>query len=143
MERDSSTKPEENNQPPVRRDSSTKPEENNQPIRYFQPPFITKIVTVVKTNEKRSHPPWADLVLKFNVTNIREVLSSVLGHPDNILLLRNDVKITNKDAVVQFFNSFKSSAIIKYGNQEIGYFLSAYDKNIDSKLYITHYALKV
>ena len=135
----SSTRPEEKSSSR----SSTRPEEKNQPIRYFQHPFIMKIATVIKPNEKRPHPPWADLILKLNVTNIREALPSVLGHPGSVLLLRNDVKITDKDAVMQFFSSFKSSAVVKYFNQEIGYFLSAHDKNMDSRLIVTHYALKV
>jgi hypothetical protein len=102
-----------------------------------------KLATFIKPNNKTSPPPWADLVFKVNVNSIREALPSVLGHPDNMLLLRNDVKVTDKNTVVKFFSSFKSSAVIKYGNQEIGYFLSAHDKNLNSRLVITHYALKL
>jgi hypothetical protein len=102
-----------------------------------------KIVTFIKPGGKVQPPPWADLILKLNVNNVREALPSVLGHPDNILLLRNDVKVIDKDAVVKFFSSFKYSAVVKYNNQEIGYFLSSRDKNMNSRLIITHYALKV
>jgi len=102
-----------------------------------------KIVTFVRPNEKTPPPPWADLVLKLNVSSVREALPSVLGHPYDVLLLRNDVKVVDKDAVVGFFRSFKSSAVVKYGDKEIGYFLSARDKDMNSRLVITHYALKV
>jgi len=101
-----------------------------------------KLVTFVKPVGGIKPPPWADLVFKLNVSNVREALPSVLGHPDNVLLLRSDVKVTDKNAVVKFFSSFKTSAVIKYGNQEIGYFLSTHDKNMNSRLVITHYALK-
>ena len=102
-----------------------------------------KIVTFMRPNDKTPPPPWADLVLRLNVNSIREALPSVLGHPYDVLLLRSDVKVTDKDVVVKFFNSFKTSAVIKYGDREIGYFLSTRDKNMDSRLVITHHALKV
>ena len=102
-----------------------------------------KLVTFVKPGEKVHPPSWADLVLKLYINNVRGALLSVFGYPDDVLLLRNDVKITDKDAVVKFFRSFKTSAIIKYGNHEIGYFLSTRDKNMNSRLVIMHYALKV
>jgi len=102
-----------------------------------------KIVTFVKPGEKTPPPSWADLVLRLNVAGVREALPSVLGHPYDVLLLRNDVKVIDKDAVVRFFRSFKSSAVVKCCNQEIGYFLSARDKDMNSRLVITHYALKV
>jgi hypothetical protein len=97
----------------------------------------------MRPNDKAPPPPWADLVLKLNVNSIREALPSVLGHPYDVLLLRSDVKVVDKGAVLRFFSSFKSSAVIKYNGQEIGYFLSSRDKNMDSRLVITHYALKV
>ena len=102
-----------------------------------------KIVTFMKPGEKTPPPSWADLVLRLNIAGVREALPSVLGHPYDVLLLRNDVKVVDKDAVVRFFRSFKSSAVIKYGDKEIGYFLSARDKDMNSRLVITHYALKV
>ena len=102
-----------------------------------------KLITFIKPNDKTPPPSWADLMLKLNVNSIREALPSVLGHPDDVLLLRKDVKVTDKVVVVKFFSSFKSSAVVKYGNQEIGYFLSAHDKNMNSRLTVTHYALKV
>jgi len=102
-----------------------------------------KLVTFIKPDVKIQPPPWADLVLKLNVNSVREALPSVLGYPDDVLLLRRDVKVIDKVAVVKFFSSFKSSVVVKYGNQEIGYFLSAHDKNMDSRLIVTHYALKV
>jgi RNA recognition motif-containing protein len=102
-----------------------------------------KLVTFVKPGEKVQPPLWADLVLRLYINNVRGALLSVYGYPDDVLLLRNDVKITDKDAVVKFFRSFKTSASIKYGNQEIGYFLSTRDKNMNSRLVVTHYALKV
>jgi len=97
----------------------------------------------MKPGEKTPPPSWADLVLRLNVNSVREALPSVLGYPYDVLLLRNDVKVVNKDAVVRFFRSFKSSAVVKYGNKEIGYFLSTRDKDMNSRLIITHYALKV
>ena len=102
-----------------------------------------KIITFVKPGEKTPPPPWADLVLKLNVNSVREALPSVLGYPYDVLLLRNDVKVVDKDAVVRFFLSFKSSAVVKYGDKEIGYFLSSRDKDMNSRLVVTHYALKV
>jgi len=102
-----------------------------------------KFATFMRPNERVQPPPWADLVFKLNVNNMREALPSVLGHPDSVLLLRNDVKVTDKSAVVKFFSSFKTSAVIEYNGQEIGYFLSAHDKDLDSRLVVTHYALKV
>jgi len=102
-----------------------------------------KVVTFMKPGEKTPPPSWADLVLRLNVNSVREALPSVLGYPYDVLLLRNDVKVVNKDAVVRFFRSFKSSAVVKYGNKEIGYFLSTRDKDMNSRLIITHYALKV
>jgi len=102
-----------------------------------------KLVTFVKPGEKTQPPSWADLVLRLYINDIRGALLSVFGVPEDVLVLRNDVKVVNKDAVVRFFRSFKSSAVVKYGNQEIGYFLSARDKDMNSRLVITHYALKV
>ena len=102
-----------------------------------------KLVTFVKPGEKTQPPSWADLVLRLYINDIRGALLSVFGVPEDVLVLRNDVKVVNKDAVVRFFRSFKSSAVVKYGNQEIGYFLSVRDKDMNSRLVITHYALKV
>ena len=102
-----------------------------------------KLVTFIKPNDKTPSPSWADLVLKLNVNTVHEALPSVFGQPGDVLLLRRDVKVTDKVAVVKFFSSFKSSAVVKYGDKEIGYFLSAHDKNMNSRLVITHYALKV
>jgi hypothetical protein len=97
----------------------------------------------MRPNDKTPPPSWADLVLRLNVNSIREALPSVLGHPYDVLLLRNDARVVDKGIVVKFFNSFKTSAVVKYNNQEIGYFLSARDKNMNSRLAITHYALKL
>ena len=102
-----------------------------------------KLVTFVTPNDKAQPPSWADLVLKVYINDIRVGLLSVLGYPEDVLLLYNYVKVTDKGVVVRFFSSFKSSAVVKYGNREIGYFLSARDKNMDSRLVITHFALKV
>ena len=102
-----------------------------------------KVVTFMRPDDKTSPPPWADLVLRLNVNNIHEALPSVFGYSDDVVFLRNDVKVSNKDVVMRFFSSFKSSAVIEYNGQEIGYFLSSRDKNMDSRLVITHYALKV
>ena len=102
-----------------------------------------KLVTFIKPGEKTQPPPWADLVLRLYIDNIHSALLSVFGVPEDVLVLRNDVKVVDKDAVVRFFRSFKSSAIVKYGDKEIGYFLSARDKDMNSRLVITHYALKV
>jgi hypothetical protein len=102
-----------------------------------------KIITFVKPGEKVQPPPWADRVIKLYINDIRSALLSVFGYNEDILLLRSDVKVMDKVSVIKFFSSFKSSALIKYGNQEIGYFLSTRDKNMNSRLIITHYALKV
>jgi len=102
-----------------------------------------KLVTFITPNNKVQPPSWADLVLKVYIDDIRVALLSVFGYSEDVLILRNDVKMTDKGVVVRFFSSFKSSAVIKYGNREIGYFLSVRDKNMDSRLVITHYALKV
>jgi len=102
-----------------------------------------KLVTFITPNNKVQLPSWADLVLKVYIDDIRVALLSVFGYSEDVLILRNDVKMTDKGVVVRFFSSFKSSAVIKYGNREIGYFLSVRDKNMDSRLVITHYALKV
>ncbi len=77
-----------------------------------------KLVIFIKPVGGVRPPPWADLVFKVNVNSVREALPSVLGHPDSVLLLRSDVKVTDKNAVVKFFSSFKTSAVVKYGNQE-------------------------
>lgn len=97
----------------------------------------------MRPGEKTQPPSWADHVVKLYINDVRSALLSVFGYNEDILLLRNDVKITDKDAIVKFFSSFKSSALIKYNNQEIGYFFSTRDKNMNSRLVITHYALKV
>ena len=102
-----------------------------------------KLVTFFTPNNKVQPPSWADLVLKVYIDDIRVSLLSIFGYSEDVLILRNDVKMTDKGVVVRFFSSFKSSAVIKYGNREIGYFLSVRDKNMDSRLVITHYALKV
>ena len=102
-----------------------------------------KLVTFVKPGEKAQPPPWADLVLRLYIDNIHSALLSVFGYSEDVLILRRDVKVTDKDAVVRFFRSFKSSAVVKYNNQEIGYFLSARDKDMNSRLVIMHYALKI
>jgi len=102
-----------------------------------------KLVTFVKPGENTQPPPWADLVLRLYIDNIHSALLSVFGYSEDVLILRRDVKVTDKDAVVRFFRSFKSSAVVKYNNQEIGYFLSTRDKNMNSRLVITHYALKI
>jgi len=102
-----------------------------------------KIITFIRPDEKTQSPSWADRVIKLYINDIRSALLSVFGYNEDILLLRSDVKVTDKVAVIKFFSSLKSSAVIKYNNQEIGYFLSARDKNMNSRLVITHYALKV
>jgi len=102
-----------------------------------------KLVTFVKPGENIKPPPWADLVLRLYIDNIHGALLSVFGYSEDVLILRRDVKVVNKDAVVRFFRSFKSSAVVKYNDQEIGYFLSTRDKDMNSRLVITHYALKL
>ena len=102
-----------------------------------------KLVTFLTPNNKVQPPSWADLVLKVYIDDIRVALLSVFGYSEDVLILRNDVKVTDKGAVMRFFSSFKSSAVIKCGDREIGYFLSVRDKNMDSRFVITHYALKV
>jgi len=102
-----------------------------------------KLATFVKPDAKIQPPSWADLVFKLYIDDIHSALLSVSAYPDDVLLLRNDVNITDKEAVVKFFSSLKSSAWIKYEDKEIGYFLSIRDKNMNSTLVITHYALKL
>jgi len=102
-----------------------------------------KIITFIRPGEKTSPPSWADRVIKLYINDVRSALLSVFGYNEDILLLRSDVKVTDKVAVIKFFSSLKSSAVIKYNNQEIGYFLSTRDKNMNSRLVITHYSLKV
>jgi len=102
-----------------------------------------KLVTFLTPNDKVQPPSWADLVLKFYISDIRVALLSVFGYSEDVLILHNYVKVTDKGAVVRFFSSFKYSAVVKYNNREIGYFLSSRDKNMDSRFVITHYALKV
>jgi len=102
-----------------------------------------KIITFMRPGEKTQPPPWADRVIKLYINDVRSALLSVFGYNEDILLLRNDVKVTDKVTVIKFFSSLKSSAVIKYNNQEIGYFLSTRDKNMNSRLVITHYSLKL
>jgi len=102
-----------------------------------------KLVTIISPNDKVQPPPWTDLVLRLYINDVRFALLTVFGYSEDVLILYNDVKVVDKGAVVRFFRSFKSSAVIKYNNREIGYFLSARNKDMDSRLVITHYALKL
>ena len=102
-----------------------------------------KLVTIISPNDKVQSPPWADFVLRLYINDIHFALLPVFGYSEDVLVLRNDVKVTDKNVVLKFFNSFKSSAVIKYNKQEIGYFLSARDKDMNSRLVLSHYALKV
>jgi len=102
-----------------------------------------KLVTIISPNDKVQPPPWADLVLRLYINDVRFGLLPVFGYSEDVLILRNDVKVTDKGIVMRFFKSFKSSAMIKYNKQEIGYFLSVRDKDMNSRLVITHYALKL
>ena len=102
-----------------------------------------KLVTIISPNDKVQPPSWADLVLRLYINDVRFALLSVFGYSEDVLILRNDVKLTDKGVILKFFRSFKSSAVIKYNKQEIGYFLSARDKDMNSRLVITYYALKI
>jgi hypothetical protein len=111
-----------------------------------------KIVTYTGMFSNNKKPNWADMVFKIPSVDLKTALVTVMHIDDDVLLLRYDVDVLNKDDVVRFFKSFKRSAVVKYGNEVIGYFISRNDrptKGISSNtngfptLVLTHYALKV
>ncbi|AAL27756.1 hypothetical protein SIFV0047 [Sulfolobus islandicus filamentous virus] len=104
-----------------------------------------KIVTYVTTSNKNVKPKWADLVFSIPQVDLKTALVTVAHINDDVLLLRNDVNVLNKDVIVRFFKSFKTSAVVKYGNEVIGYYLTRADKSsrMTPTLTVTHYALKV
>ena len=66
---------------------------------------------------------------------------------DDVLLLRNDVTILNKNDVERLFKYLKQSAIVKYDNEVVGYFVARNDKEVvrQNKLtfVVRHYSIKV
>jgi len=110
-----------------------------------------KIVTYTGMFSNNKKPNWADMVLKIPSVNLKTALVTIMHIDDDVLLLRYDADVLNKDDVIRFFKSFKKSAVVKYGNEIIGYFISRNDKPTRSSngilteptLTLTHYALKV
>jgi hypothetical protein len=106
-----------------------------------------KIVTVIPTLGKDRHIDWADLVLKLPVDDIKHALPFLLHMDDDVLLLRNDVTILNKNDVERLFKYLMRSAIVKYDNEVVGYFVARNDKEVvrQNKLMfeVRHYSIKV
>jgi len=106
-----------------------------------------KIVTVIPTLGKDKQIDWADLVLKLPVDDIKHALPFLLHMDDDVLLLRNDVTILNKNDVERFFKYLNRSAIVKYDNEVVGYFVARNDKEVvrQNKLtfVVRHYSIKV
>jgi len=106
-----------------------------------------KIVTIIPTLGKDKRIDWADLVLKLPVDDIKHALPFLLHMDDDVLLLRNDATILNKNDVERLFKSLKRSAIVKYDNEVVGYFIARNDKEAvrQNKLTFTvrHYSIKV
>ncbi|AOS58398.1 SIFV.gp47-like protein [Sulfolobus islandicus filamentous virus 2] len=100
-----------------------------------------KIVTYVNTSNKNVKIKWADMIFTIPQVDLKTALVTVAHIDDDVLLLRNNVNVINKDAIVRFFKSFKTSAVVKYGNEVIGYYLTRADKT--PTLTVTHYALKI
>jgi len=106
-----------------------------------------KIVTVIPTLGKDKQIDWADLVLKLPVDDIKHALPFLLHMDDDVLLLRNDVTILNKNDVERLFKYLKRSAIVKYDNEVVGYFVARNDKEVVRQNKLTfavrHYSIKV
>ena len=106
-----------------------------------------KIVTVIPTLGKDRRIDWADLVLMLPVDDIKHALPFLLHMDDDVLLLRNDVTILNKNDVERLFKYLKQSAIVKYDNEVVGYFVARNDKEVvrQNKLtfVVRHYSIKV
>jgi len=110
-----------------------------------------KIVTYTGMFSNDKKPDWADMVFRIPSVDLKTALVTVMHIDDDVLLLRYDVDVLNKDDVIRFFKSFKKSAVVKYGGEVIGYFISRNDKPTrgvggiptEPTLTLTHYALKV
>jgi hypothetical protein len=106
-----------------------------------------KIVTFIPTLGKDRRIDWADLVLKLPVDDIKHALPFFLHIDDDVLLMRNDVTILNKNDVERLFKYLKRSAVVKYDNEVVGYFVARNDKEAvrQNKLTFTvrHYSIKV
>jgi hypothetical protein len=106
-----------------------------------------KTVTVIPTLGKDRRIDWADLVLKLPVDDIKHALPFLLHIDDDVLLLRNDATILNKNDVERLFKYLKRSAIVKYDNEVVGYFVARNDKEVvrQNKLtfVVRHYSIKV
>ena len=106
-----------------------------------------KIVTFIPTLDKDKRIDWADIVLKLPVDDLKHALPFFLHIDDDVLLLRNDVTVLNKDDVIRFFSSLNRSAIVKYYDEVVGYFVARNDKEVvrQNKLtfYVRHYSIKV
>jgi len=106
-----------------------------------------KIVTFIPTLGKDRRIDWADLALKLPVDDIKHALPFFLHIDDDVLLLRNDITVLNKNDVIRFFKSLKRSAVVKCDNEVVGYFVTRNDKEVvrQNKLTFTvrHYSIKV
>jgi len=106
-----------------------------------------KIVTFIPTLGKDKQIDWADLVLKLPVDDIKHALPFFLHIDDDVLLLRNDVTILNKNDVERFFKSLNRSAVVKSDNEVVGYFVARNDKEVVRQNKLTfavrHYSIKV
>jgi len=106
-----------------------------------------KVVTFIPVLGKDRQIDWADLVLKLPVDDIKHAIPFFLHIDDDVLVLRNDVTILNKDDVIRFFESLKRSAIVKYDNDVVGYFVARNDKEVVRRNELTfsvrHYSIKV
>lgn len=104
-----------------------------------------KIVTYTDILKRIPKPDWADIVFPIFRVDLKTALVTIGHINDDVLLLRYDAKVLDKNSVIQFFRSFKKSAIIKYNNEVIGYYITHSDRNTrkEPDLIITHYALKV
>jgi len=106
-----------------------------------------KTVTFIPVLGKDKRVDWADLVLKLPVDDIKHALPFFLHIDDDVLLLRNDITVMNKNDVIRFFSSLKRSAIVKYDNEVVGYFVAHNDKEVVRQNKLTfsvrHYSIKV
>ncbi len=97
----------------------------------------------IVTYDMGKKPDWSDISFKFGNVDIKNALVSVSHINDDVLFLRSDVKITDKETIMRFFKSFKRSCAIKYGDELIGYFISKNDKTNSPSLTVRHYLLKI
>lgn len=109
-----------------------------------------KIATYSGLSESVQKPKWADVVIKVpSSTDFKSILASITHLDDDVLILKNTCDIIDEDAVRRFFSSFKVFTKVKNGNDVVGYFVpreAMYDimryGDVDTKLSVTHYAIK-